>query len=103
VLISATHIGFLSSQEFTVLSECRGGEAISARINLAGKSELPEGLLRQLVRLMSAHGEWADTIAGQVTIRGRVEAEGKQVLSRDDFHIAATDVGVQMDAPASRR
>jgi hypothetical protein len=102
VIINATHIGFLSSEGFSVLSECAGGGAVSARINLAGRSELPEELLRQLVELMSAHGEWADKIAGQVTIKGRVEAEGDQVTSRDNFHIAAIDVWVQVNVPTSR-
>lgn len=104
VLISATHIGFLSMGRFSVLSECEGKMyPVGASISLTDGNYLSEELLSRLGELISVHGEWADTVVGQVTIRGRVEAVGRQAPYGGDFHIVATDVGVQVNAPPSRR
>jgi LPS O-antigen subunit length determinant protein (WzzB/FepE family) len=96
VLVSSTFISKMSLESFSLLSECKNAESITARVTLKGLRQIPEPQLISLVELMRAHGENTESGVGQVIIYGRVDTDRK-LVSGEDFHIEASYVRVEMN------
>src|SRR6185503_928647 len=88
------HVGLLSVERLSVLSDCSDGDSVSAQITFAGQSRLPEALLDQLADLMFLHKESTDGAYGRLIIDGRLDESVRP--GGYDFRIVATEVRVEI-------